>query len=201
MLEHRLGADRVAAEPEAVEEIIEHCGRLPLALAIVSGRAVAHPDFTLASIAADLRRTQGRLDAFGTAGAGAAADARTVFSWSYHHLSPQASRLSRLLSLPPGPDITVAACASLLGLPPGEADRLVVELTSTALITEHQPGRYSWHKLIRACAMELSERSDTDADRHEAQARLLHHYLHSSYAVCSGTGAGGSRRATHDSFP
>jgi len=55
--------------------------------------------------------------------------------------------------------------------------------------------------LIRAYAMELSERSDTDADRHEAQARLLHHYLHSSYAVCSGTGAGGSRRATHDSFP
>jgi hypothetical protein len=87
------------------------------------------------------------------------------------------------LSLPPGPDITVAACASLLGLPPGEADRLVVELTSTGLITEHQPGRYSWHDLIRAYAMELSERSDTDADRHEAQARLLHHYLHSSYAA------------------
>jgi hypothetical protein len=31
--------------------------------------------------------------------------------------------------------------------------------------------------------MELSERSDTDADRHEAQARLLHHYQHSSYAA------------------
>jgi hypothetical protein len=180
-LEHRLGADRVAAEPEAVEEIIQHCGRLPLALAIVSGRAVAHPDFTLASIAADLRRTRGRLDAFGTAGA--AADARTVFSWSYHHLSPLASRLFRLLSLAPGPGITVAACASLLGLPPEEADRLVVELTSTALIAEHQPGRYSWHDLIRAYATELSERSDTDADRHEAQARLLHHYLHSSYAA------------------
>jgi len=180
-LELRLGAGRVAAEPEAVEEIIQRCGRLPLALAIVSVRAVAHPDFTLASIAADLRRTQGRLDAFGTAGV--AADARTVFSWSYHHLSPQADRLFRLLSLSPGPDITVAACASLLGLPPGEVDRLVVELTSTALITEHQPGRYSWHDLIRAYALEQSERSDTDADRHEALARLLHHYLHSSYAA------------------
>jgi len=56
----------------------------------------------------------------------------------------------------------------------------VVELTSTALITEHQPGRYSWHDLIRAYATELSERSDTDADRHEAQARLLHHWLASS---------------------
>jgi hypothetical protein len=78
-LERRLGLNRVAAEPAAVADIIELCGRLPLALAAVSARAAAHPDFTLASIAADLRRTQGRLDAF--AAAGVAADARAVFSW------------------------------------------------------------------------------------------------------------------------
>ncbi|MFI5068737.1 MAG: hypothetical protein ACHP9Z_32820, partial [Streptosporangiales bacterium] len=65
-LERRLGADRVAAEPEAVEEIMQLCGRLPLALAIVCARA-SSPGFTLASIAADLRRTLGRLDAFGAA--------------------------------------------------------------------------------------------------------------------------------------
>src|SRR5262249_32133969 len=35
LLARRLGADRVAAEPEAVEEIITRCVRLPLALAIV----------------------------------------------------------------------------------------------------------------------------------------------------------------------
>jgi hypothetical protein len=72
-LERRLGTGRVAAEPEPVEEIIQLCGRLPLALAIASARAAAHPDFSLASIAADLRRTQGRLDAFGAAGLDAAA--------------------------------------------------------------------------------------------------------------------------------
>ncbi len=170
-LERRLDAGRIAAEPEAAEEIIQLCGRLPLALAIVAARATAHPHFTLASIAADLRATQGRLDAFGTAGV--AADARTVFSWSYRHLSPQAGRLFRLLSLLPAADITVAAGASLLGDAPGTAGRLMAELTSTALITEHQPGRYAFHELTRAYATELSERSDTDAERHEALARFL----------------------------
>ena len=180
-IERRLGAHRVAAEPEAADEIIQRCGRLPLALAIVSARAAAHPSFTLASIAADLRRTHGRLDAFSTAGV--ADDARTVFSWSYRQLSPQACRLFRLLSLRPATDITTAAAASLLGALPQEANRLMTELTSTALITEHRPGRYSVHDLIRAYATELSEESDSDADRHDALTRLLHHYLHSSYAA------------------
>jgi DNA-binding SARP family transcriptional activator len=180
-LERGLGAHRVAAEPEAADEIIQRCGRLPLALAIVSARAAAHPSFTLASIAADLRRTHGRLDAFSIAGV--ADDARTVFSWSYRQLSPQACRLFRLLSLRPATDITTAAAASLLGALPEEANRLMTELTSTALITEHRPGRYSVHDLIRAYATELSEESDSDADRHEALTRLLHHYLHSSYAA------------------
>jgi hypothetical protein len=178
-LERRLGVGRVAAEPEAVEEIIRLCGRLPLALAIVAARAAAHSDFTLASIATDLRRTRGRLDAFGTVGV--VADVRTVFSWSYHHLTPQACRLFRLLSLQPATDITVTASASLLGDAPETASRLMAELTSTALITEHQPGRYALHELIRVYAAELSDSTDTDADRHEALARLLDHYLQPRY--------------------
>jgi hypothetical protein len=194
-LERRLGADRIAAEPDAVEEIIRLCGRLPLALAIVAARA-AHPRVTLAAIAADLRRTQGRLDGFDAAGV--AADARTVFSWSYRQLSPQACRLFRLLSLQPTADITAAASASLLGVPPDGAGRLIAELTSTALLTEHQPGRYSFHDLIRAYARELLESTDADTERRAALARLLDHYLHSSYAaqavLKSQTGPVGLRR-------
>jgi DNA-binding SARP family transcriptional activator/Flp pilus assembly protein TadD len=179
-LERRLGADRVAAEPEAVEEIIRLCGQLPLALAIVSARA-AHPGFTLASISAELQRTQSRLDALGPAGV--AADARTVFSWSYHHLSPQAGRLFRLLSLHPAADITAAASASLLGVYPDEANRLMAELANTSLLSEDRPGRYSFHDLIRAYAAELLANTDPEIERQTAPARLLDHYLHSVYAA------------------
>jgi hypothetical protein len=42
-LERRLGVDRVAAEPEAMEEIIYLCGRLPLALASAGGLELARP--------------------------------------------------------------------------------------------------------------------------------------------------------------
>jgi DNA-binding SARP family transcriptional activator/tetratricopeptide (TPR) repeat protein len=179
-LERRLGSARVAAEPDAAEEIIRLCGRLPLALAIVAARA-AHPGFTLAAVAADLRRTQGRLDGFDAGGV--AADARTVFSWSYRYLSPRACRLFRVLSLHPTDDIAAAASASLLGVPPDEAGLLIAELTSTGLLTEHQPGRYSFHDLIRTYARELLESTDTDGERRAALARLLDHYLHSSYAA------------------
>ena len=179
-LERRLGADRVAAEPGAVEEIIRLCGQLPLALAIVSARA-AHPGFTLDSIAAELQGTRSRLDALGPAGV--AADARTVFSWSYDHLSPQACRLFRLLSLNPAADITTAASASLLAVPPDEANRLVAELTNTSLLTEYRPGRYCFHDLIRAYATELLDDTDLEPDRRSALARLLDHYRHSVSAA------------------
>jgi DNA-binding SARP family transcriptional activator/tetratricopeptide (TPR) repeat protein len=179
-LERRLGADRIAAEPEAVEEIIRQCGQLPLALAIVAARA-AHPGFTLESISAELQRTQSGLDALGPAGV--AADARTVFSWSYHHLSPRACRLFRLLSLHPADDITAAASASLLGASPEEANRLMAELANTSLLSEDRPGRYSFHDLIRAYAAELLANTDLEIDRQTAPARLLDHYLHSVYAA------------------
>jgi prophage DNA circulation protein len=43
LLAQRLGAQRVAAEPDAVEEIIASCARLPLALALVAARAATRP--------------------------------------------------------------------------------------------------------------------------------------------------------------
>jgi len=39
LLAARLGADRVAAEPEALAALLRLCARLPLALAVVAARA------------------------------------------------------------------------------------------------------------------------------------------------------------------
>ncbi|WP_234317200.1 AfsR/SARP family transcriptional regulator [Streptomyces sp. NRRL WC-3744] len=54
LLARRIGAARLAAEPEAVTEIIRRCGRLPSALALVAARAASRRDFALAALAADL---------------------------------------------------------------------------------------------------------------------------------------------------
>ena len=77
-------------------------------------------------------------------------------SWSRLLLSPPAARLFRLLSLHPAADITAAASASLLGVYPDKANRLMAELANTSLISEDRPGRYSFHDLIRAYAAEVA---------------------------------------------
>ncbi|MDX2681608.1 hypothetical protein [Streptomyces soliscabiei] len=93
-----LGADRVAAEPGAADEIGELCAGLPLALACVAARAVVHPHFPLAAVAAELREAHGSLDAF--ARSDASVDVGTVFSWSSRAVSTAAARLFALHPAP-----------------------------------------------------------------------------------------------------
>jgi DNA-binding SARP family transcriptional activator/tetratricopeptide (TPR) repeat protein len=177
-LTRRLGAARVAAEPAAVEEIIASAGRLPLALALVAARAAAHPQFPLAAIAGELRDTRGSLDAFTGEGG---TDVRAIFSWSYRMLSPLAARLFRLLSRQAGPDISLAAAASLAAVPVRQTRSLLAELSRTRLLTEHSPGRYSLHDLLRSYAAELCAETDPPGTRDAATARLLGHYLYSAH--------------------
>jgi tetratricopeptide (TPR) repeat protein len=181
MLALRLGQERLAAEPEAVDEIIIRCARLPLALAVAAARAATHPGFPLAALAAELRAASGGLDAF--SGGDPATDVRAVFSWSYRQLSDPAQRLFRLLGSLPGPDISVPAAGSLAGLPAAGIRPLLAELAGVRLITEHTPGRYACHDLLRAYAAELAHTSDAAAERHAALHRLLDHYLHSACAA------------------
>ncbi|MGX9884486.1 AfsR/SARP family transcriptional regulator [Streptomyces sp. NPDC002276] len=182
-LSRRLGAERVAAEPDAVAEIITLCGRLPLALAVVSARAVVNPAFPLASIAAELSDSEDSLDAF--AGEAPAADARSAFSWSYQLLSPAAARVFRLFALHPGPDCSLAAVASLAGQRVGQVRPVMAELARAHLISEPLPGRYGCHELLRAYAAELARAHDTAQDLDTARRRMLDHYLHSAHAADS----------------
>ncbi|MEV4312075.1 BTAD domain-containing putative transcriptional regulator [Actinocrispum sp. NPDC049592] len=176
----RLGPERVSVEAEAVEELIELCGRLPLALAIVSARAAANPHFPLSAIIQKLKRGGGTLAGFRD---GDAPDVRTVFSWSYRILSPDAARLFRLLSLHSGPATSLGGAASLIGLSQCETSDLLDELTRTRFLTEVSPGRFVAHDLIRTYAIELRNQYDSEADQHEALGRLLDYYLHTSHAA------------------
>jgi DNA-binding SARP family transcriptional activator len=176
----RLGADRVDAEPVAVEAIVAACSGLPLAMSIVAARAATNPTFPLSAPAAQLRESAGGLDAL--AGEDPAADARSVFSWSYDALSPAAARLFRLLALYPGPEIALTAAANVAGLGLPESRRLLRELTAASLLTEPAPGRYAYHDLLRSYATELLEEGDP-ADRQEATGRLLDHYVHTARAA------------------
>lgn len=180
LLADRIGADRVAREPAAADDIVRACGHLPLALAVVAARAATNPDFPLAALATELAESRDRLDVLSTADA--SFDVRAVFSWSYHGLSRQAAALFRLLALAPGDDIAVGAVAALLGQSPTTARGLVAELARAQLATEHRPGRYTCHDLLAAYAEELTSAEDPRPVRDRATARLLAYYLHSARA-------------------
>lgn len=178
----RLGAARVAAESDAVAEIIARCARLPLALAVVAARAACQPQLRLADLARELRDAPDAAWALDTFhGGDPASDVRTVFSWSYRALSTDAARLFRLQGLHPGPDITAPAAASLAGLPLRRTRALLAELTRAHLVTEHTPGRYASHDLLRAYATEQVTLHDSDDTRHAAVHRMLDHYLHGAH--------------------
>ncbi|WP_203907609.1 AfsR/SARP family transcriptional regulator [Rhizocola hellebori] len=177
LLAARLGAARVAAEPDAVDTIIGDCARLPLALAIAAARAAQSDGLPLAALAADIHDTGRRLDTLD--GGDPASQVRAVLSWSYATLSPPAARLFRLLGHHPGPDISAAATSSLAGCPPGQAVPLLIELTRASLIAEHTPGRFLWHDLLRAYATELAAQ-DPEPERRAALIRLLDHYTHTA---------------------
>ncbi|MFI8092899.1 AfsR/SARP family transcriptional regulator [Streptomyces sp. NPDC086080] len=182
LLARRLGAGRLAAEPEAAGEIITRCARHPLALAIVAAHAAGHPGFPLASIAEEVRASHGSLDAF-TGGDDIATDVRAVFSWSYQALSVPAARLFRLLGLPAGPDVSLPAVAALAGLEIRETRTLLAELTGAHLVIERLPGRYTLHDLLRVYAAERLHAEDPPPERERAVERLLSWYLHSAEAT------------------
>jgi len=178
----RIGTDRVAAEPEAVDEIIHACARLPLALAVAAARAAAEPHRSLAALADQLREAGNTLDALG-GGTDPATDLRTVLSLSYRTLDPPAARLFRLLGGHPGPDIGAPAAASLTGLSGDRVRALLSQLTLAHLLVEHPPGRYAFHDLLRGYAVELLSTVDGEGERLAASHRVLDHYVHTSYAA------------------
>jgi len=178
LLERRLGSERIAAEADAAIELTRLCARLPLALAIAAARAAISPGQPLAALVTELRDAEGRLDALDAGDPGSSV--RAVFSWSYRQLTGQAARTFRLLGIHPGPDITISAAASLAGTAEADARRLLRELARAHLITEHLPGRYAFHDLLRAYAAEQAHHTDSDTDRREATGRVLDHYLHTA---------------------
>jgi tetratricopeptide (TPR) repeat protein len=180
LLAGRLGK-RARAEVAAVHQLTELCSRLPLALSIVAARAAARPGLPLADLARELTDAQGRLDALDAGDP--AASVRAVFSWSCRQLSEPAARLFRLLGLHAGPDISLAAAASLAGFALTRVRALIGELADANLIAEPAPGRYAFHDLLRAYAADLAATAGTGTERSDARRRVLDHYLHTAYPL------------------
>jgi tetratricopeptide (TPR) repeat protein len=183
LLGRQIGADRAAAEQDAVAELAKWCAYLPLALRItVANLSTQPPDATISSFVARLR-TSDRLAALAVPGDEHTA-VRAAFELSYVALAHQAQQMFRLLGLVPGPEVSVEAAAALAGIQPDLAAQLLRRLVTAHLVAESATDRFQFHDLLRTYAHRLCQQ-DAEADRRRAETRLLDYYVHAAAAAVS----------------
>ncbi|MER7930279.1 helix-turn-helix domain-containing protein [Streptomyces sp. NPDC096057] len=174
----RIGEERCRAEPAAAAELVELCGFLPLAVAIVAAQLSTTPQVPLRLGVRELSEAgQPLLDAL-SAGV-PRGDVRAVFSWSYRALPPETAGFFRFLALHPGPSVSTAAAASLAGVGMPEARRRLRQLAAANMLSRDAEGRYVLHDLLRTYGAELVEHEKDD--RLGAQTRLLDYLRHTAH--------------------
>ncbi len=170
-------ASRASAETDAglLEEVVDLCGRLPLALRIAAALIRHRPAWSLTRLADRLRQARSNLQGFTDGDR----DLVAVFDLSYQVLTASQQELFRSLGLVPGPEADAYSAAALLDTDPASAEGLLQDLVDHSLLTESPPGRYRMHDLLRLHARTLVGRDPAD-QRDRAADRLLDYYRHTA---------------------
>lgn len=166
-----IAGDRVSEEDPNVSRVVDHCGRLPLAVRIAAARFRATPMWTLDEFARRLADEADRLSVLDDGERSVTA----AFSLSYQGLPEDQRRLLALLALHPGRDVGARAAAALAGLRTAEVERLLIRLDDAHLITRRPGGRAALHELVRVFAVDHA--LPGVPDREAATGRLLDHVL------------------------
>nr|WP_157528937.1 BTAD domain-containing putative transcriptional regulator [Kibdelosporangium sp. MJ126-NF4]CTQ98325.1 transcriptional regulator, SARP family [Kibdelosporangium sp. MJ126-NF4] len=167
-----IGAEKVAAEPQAARQLAALCDGLPLALAIVAERAQRAD--TLSQVSQALVEEMRGPDTFGS---GMGKELYAALSWSYRTLEPAAAAMFRKLGMHPTGDISTNAAAALAGVPVTRAKYLLDQLVDAHMVEQRQPSRYEVHELIRLYAAEETRRAECVEDRQATVRRVLDWYL------------------------
>ncbi|WP_370531845.1 AfsR/SARP family transcriptional regulator [Streptomyces venezuelae] len=175
-----VGDSRVAPDRNAALEVVTACGFLPLAVRIVAARLAARRTWTVAVLAAKLADETRRLDELQAGDL----SVRAIFEHGYAWLEPDQQRAFRLLALADGPDISLAAAAAVLNLPPHRTESLLEALVDTCMLDSSAPGRFRYHPLLRLYARACAERDELPPAACEmARSRLLDFYLATASAA------------------
>jgi DNA-binding SARP family transcriptional activator len=161
---------------QLIDELIERCARLPLALRITAERLQSRAAGGLPELVDQLAVERTRLDLLETGDE--QASVRAVLSWSYRQLSPPAARLFRMCGfhcLHPGHYLDRYAAAALLATDDiRQVDALLDDLRRRGLLEDVGEGRFLMHDLIRSYAVEMADQLESGSD---ARRRLLDYYL------------------------
>jgi tetratricopeptide (TPR) repeat protein len=157
---------------EAVAALVEHCGRLPLAIRIAAAR-LAGGGWTTDRLRDRLADGLTRLSVLDDGERSVAA----AFRVSYDELPPDQRALFGLLALHPGPVMAEAAVEALAGVVPGGADEPLDHLHDTHLVTRTEAGDVIMHDLVMDFATRFALPEIEPDQRRAAVDRLVDHAL------------------------
>ncbi|WP_143645463.1 AfsR/SARP family transcriptional regulator [Streptomyces swartbergensis] len=178
LLERSVGRDLLEAEPQALQEVLDRCGGLPLALEIVAVR-MASGQASVRRIAERLADRDRLLEEL-TAGD---RTVRAVLEVGYRALDAEPRSLLRKIGLFGHGEFTVDMAAALGGTSATDAEYLLEDLTDAHFLFPARataPGEvtYRCHDMVLAFGHELSLAEDTTEARaaalERAYARLMH---------------------------
>ncbi|MFI7446497.1 BTAD domain-containing putative transcriptional regulator [Nonomuraea sp. NPDC049714] len=175
LLSQGIGEDRLRREPDAAEELMTLCGRLPLALSIAVSWIGDHEHRMIAHYVRQLA-DRGRLVRLRVEGHESVA-VQAALDLSHRALPPAARRMFRLLGVAGGGHISAAAAAALTGTSRERAEDLLGAAARIHLIRETGPQRFAAHDLVVEYAAQRSLEEDSATEREAAVRRLLDYYL------------------------
>ncbi|WP_330261478.1 AfsR/SARP family transcriptional regulator [Streptomyces sp. NBC_00539] len=160
-----------AADPDAVAETAELCGRLPLAVRAAAAQLAARPHWTIAALADRLREERGRLDALRTGDV----DVRARLCAAYAACPAPARRAFRMLgALPPG-RFGPREAAAALDVGEREAAVALEALADERLVALERDG-CRLPELLRLLAAELLAREEPPEVARAAAERVCRAY-------------------------
>lgn len=163
------------AERAAIHRVVALCAGLPVAMWTVAIGESSYRRGSWSRVARDLRDSEVRLVRLSATSARLGEDmsVRGAFDVSYGLLDPGLARLYRRLAWHPGPDATALTASCLLPSAEEDSENLLSDLSRQAMLSEHAPGRYRFHDLLRLHAVDKAATEETAGERGDALTRLL----------------------------
>jgi hypothetical protein len=168
------GAERIAGEGTAAEELCRLCDGLPLALRIAASRLAAKPHWSVRHMVHRLSDERGRLDELVVGDL----DVRAGFESGYRGLSEEAARMYRALGQLDVSSFPAWVGAALLDVREALAEDLIERLVDAHMLVvagADSTGtlRYGFHDLLRLYAREQADAVDSDVERRAGLERVF----------------------------
>ncbi|WP_143664957.1 ATP-binding protein [Streptomyces sp. TLI_55] len=171
---------RINEEPDAVQQLVDLCDGLPLALQIAAAQLRRRRHRPVSVLVTELKAAADRvrqLHAPGVDQYGRELALRPLFDVTYARLDSDQARCFRSLAQAPGANFGVPTASALSGLPETKVEAALDDLAAAFLINP-RGDRWEMHDLLRAYARTISSgEPGLYAEAAHARKRLLHHFL------------------------